>query len=172
MAPPATHGDLPLNNALALLLAVLLCLPSLVLAQEPVQGAADHRPLLESPDPLLAANKRVVYDFWREVFEGGHLELADKYLAESYVQHNPNVPTGRAGFVEFFAKFSKPKPTEAAVKAPLVSIVAERDLVTLVFVKEQADPNDPTRKYTTTWFDMFRVADGRIVEHWDPALKQ
>lgn len=34
----------------------------------------------------------------REVFEGGHLELAEKYLAESYIQHYPRVPTGRAGF--------------------------------------------------------------------------
>jgi predicted SnoaL-like aldol condensation-catalyzing enzyme len=29
----------------------------------------------------------------------------------------------------------------------------------------------PERTYTTTWFDMFRVVDGKIVEHWDPATK-
>jgi predicted SnoaL-like aldol condensation-catalyzing enzyme len=156
----------------ALLLASLLAVSPLALAQEPVTAAPDHAALLASPDPVLAANKRLVYDFWREVFEGGHLELADKYLAESYIQHNPNVPTGRAGFVAFFAKFAKPEPIADAVKAPLVSIVAERDLVILSFAQEHADPADATKKYTTTWFDMFRVADGKIVEHWDAATKQ
>lgn len=157
---------------IALLLAVMLALPSAAIAQESVHSASDQSQLLASTDPVLAANKRLVYDFWREVFEGGHLELADKYLAESYIQHNPNVPTGRAGFVGFFAKFSQPKSIEASVKAPLVSITAERDLVVLAFVSERADPRDATKKYTTTWFDMFRVADGKIVEHWDEATRE
>ena len=28
------------------------------------------------------------------------------------------------------------------------------------------------KKYTTTWFDMFRVEGGKIAEHWDPATKR
>ena len=161
-----------MSRTTAFIAASLLALPPLALAQEAVIAAPDHAALLASADPTLAANKRLVYDFWREVFEGGHLELADKYLAEGYIQHNPNVPTGRAGFVEFFARFAKPEPIADAVKAPLVSIVAERDLVILSFAQEHADPRDATKKYTTTWFDMFRVADGRIVEHWDAATRQ
>jgi predicted SnoaL-like aldol condensation-catalyzing enzyme len=133
---------------------------------------ADQERLLASPDPRLAANKRLVYDFWREVFEGGHMELAEKYMAESYIQHNPNVPTGRAAFVEFFQKFRKPAPIEARIKAPVVAIVAEGDLVVLSFARENTDPKDATRKYTTTWFDMFRLEGGKIAEHWDPAPKQ
>ena len=141
-------------------------------AQVPVSPAPDHSALLESADPKLAQNKRLVYDFWREVFEAGHLELADKYLAEGYIQHNPNVPTGRAAFVEFFGKFKKPKPVEARVAAPLVAVTAEGNLVILSFAREQADPKDPSKKYTTTWFDMFRIEGGKIVEHWDPAVRQ
>lgn len=161
-----------MTKTTAFLFAGLLALPSLCFAQETVRATPDQRQLLASHDTTLAANKRLVYDFWREVFEGGHLELADKYLAGTYIQHNPNVPTGRAGFVEFLSKFSKPKPIEASIKAPLVSIVAERDLVILSFANEHADPEDPAHTYTTTWFDMFRVTDGKITEHWDPALKQ
>jgi Uncharacterized protein conserved in bacteria len=100
------------------------------------------------------------------------MELADKYMAESYIQHNPNVPTGRAAFIEFFTKFRKPAPIEAQIKAPVVAIVAEGDYVVLSFARENADPKDPTRKYSTTWFDMFRLEDGKIAEHWDPAQKQ
>jgi predicted SnoaL-like aldol condensation-catalyzing enzyme len=42
----------------------------------------------------------------------------------------------------------------------------------LTFVHEAADPKDPTNKYTTSWFDMFRIEGGKIAEHWDPATKQ
>lgn len=50
--------------------------------------------MLVSPDPKLAANKRLVYDFWREVLEAGHVSEVDKYVVESYVQHNPTFRTG------------------------------------------------------------------------------
>ena len=30
-------------------------------------------------------------------------------------------------------------------------------------------PDDETKTYTTTWFDMFRLEDGKITEHWDSA---
>ena len=100
------------------------------------------------------------------------MEFADKYMAESYIQHNPNVPTGRAAFVEFFTKVRKPAPIEARIKAPLVAIVAEGDYVVLSFAREYADPKDASKKYSTTWFDMFRLENGKIAEHWDPALKQ
>ena len=151
-------------------LALALSLPSH--AQVAVQASPDQERLLASADARLAANKRFVYDFWREVFEGGHMELAEKYMAESYIQHNPNVPTGRAAFVEFFTKVRKPAPIEAKIKAPLVNIVAEGDFVVLSFAREGTDPKDATRKFTTTWFDMFRLEGGKIAEHWDPAQKQ
>jgi predicted SnoaL-like aldol condensation-catalyzing enzyme len=140
-------------------------------AQVAVTANPNHEALLASADAKAAANKRLVYDFWREVFEGGHLELADRYLAEGYIQHNPMVPTGRAGFVEFFKAFSKPKPIAAKVKAPLVAIVAEGDWVVLSFVSPGVDAKDPAKTYTTTWFDMFRIENGKIAEHWDPATK-
>ena len=152
--------------------ACLLLLAAPLQAQVPVLANTNHAQMLASPDAKLAANKRIVYDFWREVFEGGHMELAEKYMAESYVQHNPNVPTGRAAFVEFFRKFRKPAPIEPRIKAPVVAIVAEGDIVILSFARENADPKDASRKYTTTWFDMFRLEGGKIAEHWDPALKQ
>ncbi|MBS0656795.1 MAG: nuclear transport factor 2 family protein [Verrucomicrobia bacterium] len=141
-------------------------------AQVPVTPNPNHEQLLQSADPKAAANKRLVYDFWREVFEGGQLGLAEKYLAEDYIQHNPTVPTGRAGFVEFFRRFAKEKPIQARVQAPLVSIVAKGDLVVLAFVTTAPDPKDPAKTYTTTWFDMFQIANGKIAEHWDPTTKR
>ena len=161
-----------LARFLRLALASALCAAGAAHAQLPVKAAADQQPLLASADPALAANKKLVYDFWREVFEGGHMELVDKYLAESYIQHNPNVPTGRAAFVDFFKRFAKPKDIQPRIAAPLVSIVAERDLVILSFVEPTKDPKDASKVSTTTWFDMFRVENGKIVEHWDCAMRQ
>ena len=101
-------------------------------SQEEVKPLADQKILLKSKNPQLAKNKKLVYDFWREVFEGGHLELADKYMTETYIQHNPNVPTGRKAFVDFFSKFAQPHPIEATIKASLVTITAEGDIVIVI----------------------------------------
>jgi predicted SnoaL-like aldol condensation-catalyzing enzyme len=155
---------------IALCLAFALTLPCL--AQVPVQANPDQERMLASADARVAANKRLVYDFWREVFEGHHLEFADKYMAEGYIQHNPNVPTGRAGFLTFFGRFAKPKTIENRIVAPVVSILGEGDMVVLAFARENPDPKNPGQKYSTTWFDMFRIENGKIAEHWDPAVKQ
>lgn len=141
-------------------------------AQVPVTANPDHEAMLRHADPKLAAHKRFVYDFWREVFEAARMDLAPKYMAEGYIQHNPRVPTGRQAFIDFFSKLRKPAPIEARVKAPLVAMMADGDLVAMFFVREYPEPSDPAKKYTTTWFDMFRIVDGKIAEHWDPATKQ
>jgi predicted SnoaL-like aldol condensation-catalyzing enzyme len=65
----------------------------------------------------------------------------------------------------------KPLPIEPRVKSPLVAILADGDLAVLSFVREEAEPQDAANKYTTTWFDMFRVVEGKLAEHWDPAVK-
>ena len=147
------------------------CLMPAAQAQVAVTPNPDQEAMLQSKDPQLAKNKRFVYDFWREVFEAAHMDLAPNYMVETYIQHNPRVPTGRQAFIDFFTKVRKPSPIEPRVKAPLVAILADGDLVTMVFVREYPEPSDPSKKYATTWFDMFRIVDGKIAEHWDPAVK-
>jgi predicted SnoaL-like aldol condensation-catalyzing enzyme len=156
---------------LACLLAIAFgCVP--VLAQVATTPHPNPESLLRSDDARLARNKKLVYDFWREVLEARHLELAEKYLAEDYIQHNPNARTGRQGFIDFFSKLGKPEPIAPKIKAPLIAIVAEGDLVVLSFAREYPDPADSTKTYTTTGFDMLRIENGKIAEHWDSALKR
>lgn len=133
--------------------------------------AQRQQSMLYSKDPELAKNKKIVYDFWRSVIEAGHLEMAPRYMAENYIQHNPNVPTGRQGFLDYFSKFAKPGPIADTIREVLVSITAERDRVVLVFLQRYPDPKDPTKHYFTHSFDMLRIEDGKIAEHWDSALK-
>ncbi len=136
-----------------------------------VMAAEDQEALLQHSDPQLAANKRLAYDFFRVVLRGQQLDQAADFMAEDYIQHNPNADTGLAGFLVYFEQFGGgSRPVEDELEG-LVAIQAEDDLVTLSFVREYEEPGAPDQTYTTTWFDMFRIADGKIVEHWDPATK-
>lgn len=124
------------------------------------------------PQTQTERNKALVLDFWRVVFEAQNAAAANNYLAEDYIQHNPNVPSGRAGFVDFFSKIWKqPKPVEATLRNPPAVVMAEGDLVTLVFKRQVPEPTDTTKRYEAFWFDVLRVKDGKLVEHWDPATK-
>jgi len=151
--------------ALALLAAHAAATPA---SPPPIAApAAAQAAMLTSADPALAANKRLVYDFWRVVIEAQNLDRAADFLAEDYLQHNPNVPTGRAGFVTFFTPYAHASTPVAEIRGGLISIFAERDLVVLAFAREMPGKTPADRPFTTTAFDMFRVKDGKIVEHWD-----
>jgi predicted SnoaL-like aldol condensation-catalyzing enzyme len=54
----------------------------------------------------------------------------------------------------------------------LVTLVAERDVVVLGFRRELPDLQKEGQTYTTTWFDMLRVENGKIAEHWDYGTKE
>jgi predicted SnoaL-like aldol condensation-catalyzing enzyme len=142
-------------------------------AQAPVVGVANAEALFKSPDPKLNANKQVVYAIFRDLLEANHWELANKLLTERYIQHNPNAASGLAGVVTFFTQVMKvqPKPIEKTLKSKIVSVTAEGDLVTVAWPREYKDPKDPSKTYTTTWFDMWRIKDGKADEHWDSAMK-
>ena len=150
---------------------LFLLFPTGTFAQLPVKPLASQNELLKSNNQTLLQNKKLIYDMWREFLEGGHLELSEKYFAESYMQHNPNAATGRKALVDFFSRFSKPQPIVDSIKSSVVAIVAEGDLVMISFVREMSDPADKSKKYTTTWFDMFRIENGKIAEHWDCSEK-
>lgn len=144
-----------------------------VFAQEPVTGAPDAEALFTSPDPKLHRNKQAAYHIERDLLEAGHWELADQWLTERYIQHNPNAASGRAGVVDFFTKVLKvqPKPIPERLTQKVVTVVAEGDYVVVITPRVVKDPKDPTKTYTTGWFDMWRFVDGKADEHWDGATK-
>jgi predicted SnoaL-like aldol condensation-catalyzing enzyme len=142
------------------------------IAQEPVVGVtgAEADALFTSKNPQLNVNKQAAYHIMKDLLEANHWDLADKWLTAAYHQHNPNVASGRAGVVKFFTMMRKPSPIpEHLTKTKIVAVVAEGDLVIVVTPRELTDPRDASKKYTTTWFDMWRFKDGKADEHWDGA---
>jgi len=152
---------------LSTLALLFFCAPAK--AQEPVVGVANPDALFTDPDPRLNVNKQATYHIFKDLLEANHWELADKWLTAAYHQHNPNVGSGRDLVVKFFTSFRKPTPIPEHMKTAIVAVVAEGDLVIVVTPRELTDPRDPSKKYTTSWFDMYRFVDGKADEHWDGA---
>ena len=140
-------------------------------AQVPPTAAPDQAALLKSADPRLAANKKLVFDMWRAIIQGAHTELASKYFTEGYIQHNPNVATGRDAMVAYMKSTRQVHPIEPTIHFPVIAIMAEGDLVMIATVSYSTDPEAPNRKYAGTHFDMFRIENGKIAEHWDSVAK-
>jgi len=117
-------------------------------------------------------NLDMVLEWWRVVIQNRDLDATSKYQAEDYIQHNPNLNTGRAGFVEFFGKLPKPNIADPSKLAnqPVVK-GAKGDYVWLIFETEQKDPRDPSKTYHSNSFDILRIQNGKVQEHWDSAQK-
>jgi len=130
------------------------------------------------PKPVKPANspdEQKVEDIanieFKDILQYGHTELAEKVLAPGYIQHNPNVPSGRDGFVSFFKGRIPVEPIKKEWKNEPEIIITSGDLTLYVMKRFSADPVDPTKVYKWNWFDMVRVANGQIQEHWDMATK-
>jgi predicted SnoaL-like aldol condensation-catalyzing enzyme len=134
-------------------------------AQLPVEAHPKQTELLPSADMQLAANKQLAFDFWREVMQARHVDKASAYVADTYVEHDPTGNSGRNALVTTIGH-RPPAPIKATLD-DLVSIVAERDLVVLAFRRELPDLEHEGQTYTTTSFDMLRIAGGKVVEHWN-----
>ncbi len=153
-------------SILAVLTLSLVTSPAF--AQAPVVGHPDPESLFTSPDPKLNANKQVVLHIMRDLLEAGHWSEAPKYLSQRYIQHNPNIPSGLDSVMKFFgSRPQQPIPARNAWRTKIASVTAEGDLVVVGVVREMDNPRAPGTKYTTTWFDMWRIQDGKADEHWD-----
>jgi predicted SnoaL-like aldol condensation-catalyzing enzyme len=158
-------------KTLLLTLASLAILSSCVpaAAQEPVVGVANPESLFTDANPELNANKQVALHIERDLLEANHWNEAGKWITQRYLQHNPQVQSGLDPVVKFFTSVRKPSPIPDHMKTPIVAVVAEGDLVIVVTARQLTDPRDPSKKYTTSWFDMWRIKDGKADEHWDAA---
>src|SRR5215472_16301766 len=108
----------------------------------------------------LERNKQTVVAFFARAFNDHEpADAVAKYVGSRYIQHNPDTPDGAAAFVESTKKFIAQFPE---VSVEIRRVIAEGDfVVTHDLVKLSPDDRGLAR------IDIFRLENGRIVEHWD-----
>jgi predicted SnoaL-like aldol condensation-catalyzing enzyme len=121
-------------------------------------------------EKLTEVNKKVLGAFAESVFVKKHLSAVDQYVRSDYIQHNPLVKQGACGFKEFFAAWFNSVPDW---RYSLNKLVAEGNEVWVygtyagTLSKDWLGISASGQKYAFDAVDIFRLEDGKLVEHWD-----
>src|SRR5436190_14971956 len=109
-------------------------------------------------------NQQMVLDWYREVVTFGHVDLAPKYMADSFIEHDPEITGGLKEFVRAYGRFH-PRPIQK--KMPWTSTsFAKGDYVVMAWEHPDKDARTGT-PYSYFTYDVVRVKDGKIQEHWN-----
>ena len=107
----------------------------------------------------LEANKKAVVDFYNAAINDKDFDKAAKYLGDKYIQHNPVAADGPEGLKAFLAFLKDKFPNS---RSEIKRVFADGDFV-ILHVHAVREPG--TRG--SAIFDIFRLENGKIVEHWD-----
>jgi predicted SnoaL-like aldol condensation-catalyzing enzyme len=108
----------------------------------------------------LAYNKQLAKNCLDMVFNQHKPEQAvAQYISANYRQHNPDAQDGPQGIIAYATAYIKLNPQ---LSTEFKHIIAEGDLVA-VHSHLKLNPSDTG----TAVVDIFRVQDGKLVEHWD-----
>jgi predicted SnoaL-like aldol condensation-catalyzing enzyme len=103
-------------------------------------------------------SRAFVREFAQRVLQDADYSVLTDYIStETYLQHNPEAADGLAGFGAAAATWAG--QGKNLVYKTIHNVVAEGDLVLLQSEGEFGEP--------VAYWDLFRVENGKIVEHWD-----
>ncbi len=118
----------------------------------------DGSTTLTDPDKT-ESNIELVRDFVTDIFVNGEMEkLAGYFDGDNYIQHNPMVPDQLSGLGKALGEWAKQGITIKFEKIHLV--LGEGNFVLVVSEGELGGK-------PSSFYDMFRVQNGKIAEHWD-----
>jgi len=105
------------------------------------------------------ANKKLVRAFVEDILVGGKMDkLAGYFDGDKYVQHNPQIGDGLSGLGKALEAMAKAGVTMKYDRVHRVR--GEGNFVLVVSEGKLADKH-------TSFYDLFRVENGKIAEHWD-----
>jgi predicted SnoaL-like aldol condensation-catalyzing enzyme len=109
--------------------------------------------------PLTERNRAVVIDFARLFYTERNVRAAfERYVAPDYIQHNPGILDGREAAIAML----EPKFSHPGASFEIKRIIVDGDMA-VIHVHGRLAPDQPGG----TVADIYRLANGRIVEHWD-----
>ncbi len=134
-------------------------------------GCGSQSPAATTPETLsaepsevlanlsVASNRDIVTAAFEAIFSDFDEARVRALISEDYIQHNPGMPTGIEPIIGVL-----PALEESGIQYETHRIIADGDLVAMHNTYRNAQLFGAE---TLVGFDVFRVEDGRIVEHWD-----
>lgn len=104
-------------------------------------------------------NKTLITAFINTVLIGGKMEgLGEYFDGDRYIQHNPQVADGLSGFGKALEEMAS--SGIHMIYEKVHKILGEGNFI--LAVSEGVFANE-----ATSFYDLFRIEDGKIAEHWD-----
>ncbi|UQR64375.1 ester cyclase [Bradyrhizobium sp. C-145] len=118
-----------------------------------------HAGTSQARDDIREANKQTVLAFYDAALRQSDFDAAATHFGPRYIQHNPMIKDGIDGFRSFVHDLKKQFPE---LRSDIKRVFAEGDFV-ILHVHAQRQPSE----LGLAIVDIFRLENGKIVEHWD-----
>jgi predicted SnoaL-like aldol condensation-catalyzing enzyme len=135
---------------------------------QPASGQPPAESLKNSPEEQ--KNEQFVLNMYRDVLQYHHFELAPKYMAADYIQHNALDPQGRDPLIHELSERFKPEPLQPEMKNKPALVITKGAIVLMMTSRPVKDAKDASKTYTQNHFEMIRVQHGLAQEHWDSSV--
>lgn len=104
-------------------------------------------------------NRKLVEDFLYDVMQGNNLDQTSDYFdGDTYIQHNTGIADGVSGLNEALAALAE--QNIQMIYTTTHQVLAQGNFV--LAVSEGTFGGEPT-----AYYDLWRVENGKIAEHWD-----
>ncbi len=108
--------------------------------------------------PSNGASGAAAREAMTSIFDRKDPSAVDRFFADPFLQHDPNVPDGLAGMRQYAAEIA----ASPLAKIKIYRTLEDGDLVLLHSKYEGLNGHGTS----LVAFDLFRFKDGKIVEHW------
>ncbi|GAB2811952.1 nuclear transport factor 2 family protein [Lentzea nigeriaca] len=123
-------------------------------------GASGTAPAADSSTASEAQNKTLVLRLYSEAFNQNKTDVVRELIGSDYVQHDKSVPGGADGQVKQFQDLKAKIPGAVAT---VKRTAADHDLVAVHWHASATPADEATGEAK---IDLFRVGNGKLVEHW------